>query len=387
VSQARGKEIFLIAAFLTIIFGAGLIQAGVEMSQSERPQFLDLFLQQPTSSHLRSFEKELERSSWVSQKLQPVMRWLQYEILKDAGDKALLGREGWFFYKPGAQFLIEWWPMPKTAFTNLIAKTASAETENPVPAILHFRDQLAARGIQLLVMPAPGKASIYPNKLVSRAEDKERPVYIHALKVMKELQKSGVEVLDLFDIFAKTPPAPGEEYYLAQDTHWSPQGMRLAAKAAASRILERGWLDKGTAQYDLKPAPVRRHGDVLRMMDLPQAVHDYAEEDLRCEQIVQSGGELYRDDPQSDILVIGDSFLRIYELDEPKSAGFTAHLARELQRPVASIINDGGASTLVRQELARKTALLVNKKVLLWEFVERDIRFGTEGWRKISLPQ
>ncbi|MEW6238494.1 MAG: hypothetical protein AB1656_24170 [Candidatus Omnitrophota bacterium] len=387
MTQARGKEIFLIAAFLTIIFGAGLIQAGVEMSQSEKPQVLELFQQKPTSSHLRSFEKNLERSSWFSQKLQPVMRWLQYEILKDAGDKALMGRDGWFFYKPSVQFLIEWWPMPKTAFTNLIAKTALAEAENPVPAILHFRDQLAARGIQLLVMPAPSKASIYPNKLVSRAVDEERPVYIHAKKVMEELQKSGVDVLDLFDVFAKTPPPPGEEYYLAQDTHWSPQGTKLAAHAAARRILERGWLDKGTTAYELKPAPVRRHGDVLRMMDLPQAARDYVQEDLHCEQVVQNGGELFHNDSQSEILVIGDSFLRIYELDEPKSAGFIAHLSRELQRPVASIVNDGGASTLVRQELARKSSLLANKKALLWEFVDRDIRFGTEGWRKIPLPQ
>ena len=86
------------------------------------------------------------------------------------------------------------------------------------------------------------------------------------------------------------------------------------------------------------------------------------------------------------MLVLGDSFLRIYQTDDPKAAGFLAHLARNLKRPVASIVNDGGASTLVRQQLRRNPDLLEGKKLVVWEFVERDLRFGTEGWKKIPIP-
>ena len=39
----------------------------------------------------------------------------------------------------------------------------------------------------------------------------------------------------------------------------------------------------------------------------------------------------------------------------------------------ASIINDGGASTLVRQELHRRPQLLASKKLVIWEFVEREL--------------
>ena len=53
--------------------------------------------------------------------------------------------------------------------------------------------------------------------------------------------------------------------------------------------------------------------------------------------------------PESEVLILGDSFLRIYEQDEPGAAGFIAHLARELGQPLTSIVNDGGGSTLVRQ--------------------------------------
>ena len=28
----------------------------------------------------------------------------------------------------------------------------------------------------------------------------------------------------------------------------------------------------------------------------------------------------------------------------------------------------------------------MNKKLVIWEFAERDIRFGLEGWQIVSLP-
>ncbi|MBW1870953.1 MAG: hypothetical protein JRJ19_02755, partial [Deltaproteobacteria bacterium] len=61
-----------------------------------------------------------------------------------------------------------------------------------------------------------------------------------------------------------------------------------------------------------------------------------------------------------------------------------ANLAYELQLPLASIVNNGGASTLVRQKLARKIDLLKGKRLIIWEFIERDIRFGLQGWEHIS---
>src|SRR6202044_2326708 len=102
---------------------------------------------------------------------------------------------------------------------------------------------------------------------------------------------------------------------------------------------------------------------------------------LDCLQVLQSDARTpYRDVPESDVLILGDSFLRVYEEDDPGAAGFIAHVARELGQPLSSIVNDGGASTLVRQALARRPTLLMNKRLVIWEFAEPDIRYGTEGW-------
>ena len=97
---------------------------------------------------------------------------------------------------------------------------------------------------------------------------------------------------------------------------------------------------------------VRRHGDLVQMLRSPQVERALEPESLACLQVVESDtGKPYRDASESDVLILGDSFLRIYEYDEPVAAGFVAHVAHELGRPLSTIVNDGGASTLVRQEL------------------------------------
>jgi len=163
--------------------------------------------------------------------------------------------------------------------------------------------------------------------------------------------------------------------------------MRLAADVVARRLLDSGWIEKGPVKYEAKPVSINRYGDVLRMIRVPQVERLYEPEQINSTEVVNvETGKPYVDDPNSPLLVLGDSFLRIFERDEPGSGGFIAHLACNLGFGLTSIVNDGGASTLVRQQLARKPSLLKGKKVVVWEFVERDIRFGTEGWQVIPLP-
>jgi len=131
-----------------------------------------------------------------------------------------------------------------------------------------------------------------------------------------------------------------------------------------------------------------RYGDIITMMQVPPIQKYFQPESLDCTQVVDADMQaLYQDDPNSTVLVLGDSFLRIYSRDEPGTAGFIEHLAFHLGQPLTSLVNDGGASTLVRQQLTRRPEWLANKEVVIWEFVERDIRFGTEGWQVVLLPE
>lgn len=369
MSKMRVMHGFLVAVFLAILFGAGAFQPAMDLAQGERPQLLDVFSQTPTEKNLRAYEKDMEDGSRIVQAVRPHMQFAQFMALGDLGKDVLAGHGGWLFYKPDVQFLIEPW----------------SGREAVVSVIRAFHDALAARGIRLLVVPAPGKPSIYPDKLTTRAASIREPVSAHARETIARLREVGIDSVDLFALFEQNRAVT--TLYLQQDTHWSPDGMRLAAKEVASEIRTRGWIEKGPVNYKAKPAAIERHGDVLRMARSPQILNTFSPERIACSQVVREDtGEVYQDSPDSEILVLGDSFLRIYERDDPGSAGFTAHLALELGMPLASIVNDGGASTLVRQELSHKPQLLRNKKVVVWEFVERDLRFGTEGWQRVSLP-
>jgi hypothetical protein len=57
-----------------------------------------------------------------------------------------------------------------------------------------------------------------------------------------------------------------------------------------------------------------------------------------------------------------------------------------LQAPLDFIVSDGGASTDVRRSLATNPEILEGKKVVVWEFVERDIQLGKAGWLDVALP-
>ncbi len=367
MAAEKAKYVFLITGFAAVIYGVPVTDAVINVRDGGKPAVAEIFTQPPTTGNLRAVEKGVEQESLLAKSVRPWAQWLQFTVFRDCGDKGLAGNDGWFFYAPAVRYLVE--PAP--------------EADDVVSAIVAYRDKLAARGINLLVMCAPNKASVYPEKLASRAAGTDCRVNEHTLEVLAELRRANVEVLDLFEEFGEAKST--QTLYLAQDSHWSAAGAQLAAKKAAEKLVELGWVQKGQSRFEYRPLLLSRIGDILEMMRIPDK--GIEPEGMNCTQVLSAdSGVPYRDDPNSDVLVMGDSFLRIYERDEPGSAGFISHLAYELSKPVASLVNDGGASTLVRQQLYHKPALLKGKKVVVWEFVERDIRFGTEGWQKVPVP-
>jgi hypothetical protein len=123
------------------------------------------------------------------------------------------------------------------------------------------------------------------------------------------------------------------------------------------------------------------------MSRLPGETSAFPPENTTAYRVLDEAGEPYADSDDAQILLLGDSFSRIYQTDEPEAAGLIANLAFELHAPLSSIVNDGGASTLVRQELARNLEILKGKRLVIWAFAERDLRFGMKGWEKIALEE
>src|SRR5574340_753969 len=101
MARTKGANVAVVVGFLAVIFSAGTIQAVLDLRQGKRPQALDVFSRVPTVANLRAYEEKLQESSWVAAQVRPWMQYAQFVLLKNAGDKALVGREGWSFYKPG----------------------------------------------------------------------------------------------------------------------------------------------------------------------------------------------------------------------------------------------------------------------------------------------
>ncbi len=371
----------LILMFLGIIAGVPLIQICIEARQQNEIRAFEVFSQAPTADNLRAYERSLESANWAARLSRPWLQFAQFAWLKDGGEKVVVGRDGWYFYKPGLNYMLA---RPQLA-------QPSKASNDPLTAIVDFRDQLAAQGIRLLVMLVPNKDSIYPERLTSRAKSGHGVLAPGTRELLVRLRMAKVEVIDLFKEFedarqnsGSTSPIP---LYLAQDTHWSPAGVDLAAKAAARRLLELGWAVPGRVHYSDRLVVVRRLGDILRMLQVPAVERKVTPETVSCAQVIRDdNGQPYTDAAGAEILLLGDSFMRIYQQDEPESAGFIAHLAKELKQPLMALVNDGGGSTLVRQELHARPVFLKSKKVVLWEFVERDIGLGVEGWQRVPVP-
>jgi hypothetical protein len=200
----------------------------------------------------------------------------------------------------------------------------------------------------------------------------------------------------------------------------------LAAGQVAEIVKAKKWIPEGNHVFTVRPIHVNRIGDIIEMMQIPGAARRYPPQMVECQQVSDPAlgllvpsasdrpGTYKYPGAKSPILVLGDSFCRIYQYAEPQSlgalaedqtagntgpkgtstakkllpgsAGFISHLALALKMPVDAIVSDGGASTDVRKRLSMNPEILEGKKVVIWEFVERDIGLGRDGWEDVPLP-
>jgi len=353
--------------------------------------------------YIRGYEKDLEKRSVIASTIRPVMQHVRYRLLGDPGEKAIKGKLGWLFYRPGVEYLY------RPSVFDRRSKTTDYNDkplmDDPVEAITDFRDQLALRNIDLLIVVTPGKASVYPDYFTGPPGQCVQKGVSQTSAFLDTLTRHGINVVDLFSPYLRercNDSLHDEKMYLSLDTHWKYRGLSLAAATVAARIQEYPWYqdDHFSVSYALDTVTVQREGDIGVMTDLGSNPFErlrifFPLEATRCVKVLKpvldEDGAVtkrvpYKDDyKNARILILGDSFSRIYQTDAPGSSGFISHLAADLSEPLASLISDGGASTLVREKLARNSGLLKSKRLVVWEFVERDIRFGAFGWKKVKL--
>jgi hypothetical protein len=429
-NSTRKSELVLLICFLAVIAGVPVTQTCIELARHERVQATDVFRYEPTAKNLRQFEHTLEEKSWFQQQLRPKLQRFLFATLHDTGAKGVLGRNRWLFYRADLRYLIEPDRLEADASGSKWVQPPGRSThrESVEKAILRFRDQLKERGITLVVMPVPGKPSVYPDLVTWRAAGMERQFRSPTLELLDALQRQGVATVDLFAAFRAARESGGlgknpGDLYLAHDTHWTPRGAQTAAQAVATKLRVMNLAPATKKEFRTQGVVVTRWGDILDMMQIPGLRATFAPETVQCLQVLDPAlgpmvpgpsdrpGTYCYPGQQATVLVLGDSFCRIYQYPEPRSlgempaatatsrsgelgakrllpgsAGFISNLALALKSPVDAIVSDGGAATNVRRKLSTNPEILEGKQVVVWEFVERDIALGAEGWEEVALP-
>ena len=332
---------------------------------------------------LKGYERTLEENSSLSRLTLPWLQAFSCRFLGQGNEKVYLGREGWLFYRPDVDHLLG------KGFLRdpLSSKERSVD---PLPALIRFKEDLAARGIRLLVVPVPSKTAMAPSYLSRRFASADGPLENPSYPIfLEQLRFHGIEVLDLSVPLSRMGADSGSPCYLKTDTHWTPAGMEQAATLIAGKIQgTEGSLSDDTSPFHRSASlTVTNSGDLAVMLKLPPEIALYPRETTVIHPVTGPDGNPWRPVSSSEVLVLGDSFARIYSGDDLRwgtSAGLAEQLSYFLQRPVDLVaINAGGASTS-RQALARSPERLKGVKTVVYEFAMRELSSG--DWRVIPLP-
>ncbi len=269
-------------------------------------------------------------------------------------------------------------------------KKANKEGTDPVPVMAKYAADLKALGIELLVVPVPPKAAIYPEKLGAKIDAGSVPGMAGFLA---KLKAAGVEALDLESVFKKERAEhPNKQLYCATDSHWSPYAAQLVAQIVADRY--KGLKEVSEASLaDLITLPeetLEFHGDLLTDAQKSTVPKEKLPMQRAGLAVPPDGKNVttVESDPQSPVLVFGDSHLQVFRKGGNMLAmqgGFIDHLQVFLPTSVEEITMQAGGADGPRVEIARATVknpgFWSKKKVAIWLFTAREFTQGR--WRII----
>lgn len=326
---------------------------------------------------LENFENNLEDNSVYREAIIPITQAGLFKIFTTGNENAWIGDE-YLYYKDANSYLTQPGFLEKEQLEKR-QKEASIQP-NPINAIIDFKNQLAKRGIKLIIVPAPPKASF----VLRNGNDVLNNESYN--KFVIKLKKEGVIVCDLFKLLENRNFE--NSGFLKYDTHWSPETIKVVSEEV-SKLLDSLSIQKGKTDYLTKKIEIQNYGDIVDMLNLNNNSHFFKPQTIEIEQVLENNF-LFKPSKQSDILFLGDSYSNIYSMETMNwgaSAGLSEHISKKMHRPIDRIImNDAGAYA-TRQELSndmkRGRDRLYNKKVVIWEFAARELSVGE--WKILDM--
>jgi hypothetical protein len=301
---------------------------------------------------------------------------------------AVAGNDDWLFFGGELRLLSlgKFWGDE----ARKVSRAHKPELADPVPAILDFQQQLKARGIELLVVPVPPKAAVYPEKIVAGFDVRARDPASVLHQFYDELRTAGVDVLDLSALFVQKGDDSRGPVFCKTDSHWSGFGCVLAAQAIAEKIRPKLPNSAVAKEYVSEWKDVQITGDLDGL--LGRDVQKPGAEKIAVQTVTEKGsGRAVEPDPNSSVLLLGDSHTLVYHDFLAERAGLLDQLALQLGFAPDLIGTRGSGATPVRINLYRHSGkdagYLAKKKVIVWCFAAREFTEATEGWGKVPVAK
>ena len=296
--------------------------------------------------------------------------------------------DGWLFFTAEFRFLSlgRFWGDDAAK----VSRSHKPDLADPLPAIVDFQKQLKARGIDLLVVPVPPKAAIYPEKILPefKGESDDAAAALHSFYA--ELRAAGIDVLDLSPVFIKNRDDKRGGVFCKTDSHWSGLGCTLAAQAIAESVRAKLAASSSRKDYVSEWKETGIDGDLVNL--LPPGTAKPRPEKIAVRSVSEKGtGNAVQPDANSPLLLLGDSHTLVFHDFLAERAGLLDQLAQELGFAPDLIGTRGSGATPVRISLYRHSLknpdYLAKKKVVVWCFAAREFTEATEGWAKIPVAK
>lgn len=336
---------------------------------------------------IKSFEASLEDSSAIGSEVRPTVLDGLLNLGGAGSEEAYVGRGGWLFYRPDVDALV----------------MSASGGDGTARGIAGFAAQLAARGIRLVVVPIPGKASIHPEKIASGEVTFAAPLVPAVLSGLPgDLAAAWREgkakdpsmapwVVDPTEMLWLRKNSSGADQFLRTDSHWTPAAMQAVARMVARVVVP---MSGGVLPENLtvEKRAVSAVGDTALMHALPASSLWLQPQNVEIEIIRGGDGAVWQPDRNSPVLVLGDSYSNIYSAEDlgwGGSAGFAEHLSRDLGWRVDKLAQNNAGAKSAREMLAaesgRRPGWLSGKKVVVWVMAARE--FVSGDWSDVRLPE
>ena len=272
---------------------------------------------------------------------------LRYGLLSEASPGAIVGEDGWLF----------------TAEELEVHADFEENIRLAAERVAQVRDELSAKGIELLVAVVPDKAEIYEHRL---GLERPKPVQGRYEQFLGYLDLIGVNRIDGGAVLRRGVVA--DQMFMRDDTHWSPLGAKAVADAIGLRL---GGADISRAVVKTSSFGVGAFdGDLLSFIPTGPFRDMVGPEQRaieRYETVVEASGGLFGA-ATIDVALVGTSF------SAKPDWHFEGFLKQALSADVLNLSREGqGPFAPMDAFLAGDILKSTPPKIVIWEIPVRYI--------------